>query len=66
MILECSKCGEVFEAGNGVQIIIHEQTVGRVCSACIAGAESIQLILHRKVPGKPYKLEHIEVTGHGD
>lgn len=62
MMFTCSKCEEVFEAGNGVHVSVHEDTVGRVCPACIAGAETIQLILHHKAPGKPYTLEHVEVT----
>lgn len=62
MIFECAKCGEVFEAGNGIQVIVHEQTVGRVCPACIAGATSIQLILQPKTPGKPPMLTHVEIT----
>lgn len=61
MIFKCAKCHEVFEAGNGVQIIVHEQTVGRVCPACIAGAVSIQLILQPKTPGQ-LVLTHVEIT----
>lgn len=62
MIFECAKCHEVFEAGNGIQIIVHEQSVGRVCPACVAGAESIQLILQPKTPGQPLVLTHVEIT----
>lgn len=62
MIFKCDKCKEVFEAGNGVQIIVHEKTVGHVCPACIAGAETIQLIIQQKVPGKTYTVEYVEMT----
>ena len=66
MIFECAKCREVFEAGNGIQIIVHENTVGRVCPACIAAATSIQLILQPKTPGKPPELTHVEIDKPAD
>jgi len=62
MIFECAKCKEVFEAGNGVQIVVYEKTIGRICPACMAGAQTIQLILQQKSPGQAYTLEYIDVT----
>jgi hypothetical protein len=66
MIFECVKCCEIFEAGNGIQVIVHGQTIGRVCPACIAGARSIQLILQPKKPGKPPTLTHVEIDKPAD
>jgi hypothetical protein len=59
MIFKCFKCKEVFEA-DGVQIVVHEKTVGRVCPACMAGAGTIQLVLQQKSPGQPYTLGYVE------
>lgn len=61
MTFQCAKCKETFEA-DGVQVIVHGQTVGRVCPACVAGSEAIQLILHQKSPGQPFTLEYVETT----
>lgn len=61
MIFKCKKCGGVFEA-DGIQIVVHEKTIGRICPGCISGAAHVQLILHQKSPGLPFELKHIEIT----
>jgi len=61
MIFKCKKCDGVFEA-DGIQIVVHEQTIGRVCPSCIAGAKHVQLVLYQKSPGQPYELKHVEIT----
>lgn len=59
MIYVCTKCGETFES-QGVQIIVHDETIGHVCPSCIAGADSFHLIVQRVAAGK-YTLKHVEV-----
>jgi DNA-directed RNA polymerase subunit RPC12/RpoP len=61
MVFVCSKCGETFEA-DGLQVIIHDQSVGRVCPACLAGARTIHLVIVQEAPGKPFTIKHTEFT----
>lgn len=59
-IYECKKCMDVFE-GDGLHVIVHEKSAGRVCPACLVNAERITVIIERLRPGKPYTIKYVEV-----
>ena len=59
-IFECAKCGDVFE-GDGLHVIVHEKSIGRVCPACITNAKRITIVLERPAPGKPYAIAYNDV-----
>jgi len=60
VVFECAKCRETFH-DDGLHIIIHELSAGRVCPACLANAERITVVLERSAPGKPYELTYTAV-----
>jgi hypothetical protein len=37
-----------------MQVIVHEKTVGRVCPACLANANTITVTISRPRPGKDF------------
>jgi len=57
-IFQCKKCGQSFEK-DGVQVIVHDNTVGRICPACVASADTITVVLVREAPGKPYAIQRV-------
>ena len=60
VVFECKKCGDVFEE-DGLHVIIHDKSVGRVCPACLANAERITVVVERERPGKPYVIAHVGI-----
>jgi hypothetical protein len=63
LIFQCKKCGQAFEK-DGLHVIVHDNTAGRVCPECVVSAETITIILGRDAPGKPYTIQHVEVVHH--
>lgn len=55
----CVKCQETFES-HGLQLVLHEADVGRVCPSCIASAQTLHLVVERVAPNK-YELKHVDV-----
>jgi hypothetical protein len=53
--LKCITCNELFH-NDGVQLIIHGQTIGHVCPSCIASLKSFHLLVKRESVRKPYVL----------
>jgi len=60
MIFLCDKCKQAFEH-DGVQVVMHGQTIGHVCPECVAGAATISIFIGRDAPGMPYTIRHVEV-----
>lgn len=60
MIYKCSKCQNVFEK-SGLQLIIHDVAAGQVCPECIAGAQTIHLVIERTSNTPTYELRHVDV-----
>lgn len=59
-VFECAKCGDVFE-GDGLHVIVHETSAGRVCPACLTNAGRVTVIVERERPGKPYEIVYTEI-----
>jgi hypothetical protein len=55
MIFQCAACKEAFEQ-DGLQLILHEENVLRICPGCLANSNSISLTISRRAPGRPFKL----------
>lgn len=60
VVFECKKCGDAFE-GDGLHVVMHEKSSGRVCPSCLAGARRVTIVVERERPGKPYEIAHVEV-----
>lgn len=58
-VFECAKCGETFQ-GDGVHIIVHERSVGRICPACLSSAKRVTVVLERSSPAKAYTIAYAE------
>lgn len=50
MIFLCKKCGQSFDS-NGLHVVIHEQSLFRVCPACLDDADELRIVLSKKSPG---------------
>ena len=61
MIFQCSSCKEVFEK-DGLQLVLHETTIARICPACLVGAEGFQITAKRDRPGGPYVFRLFQVA----
>jgi hypothetical protein len=61
MTFECDQCHNTFEK-DGLQVILHEKTVGRVCPACLANANTITVTIARPRPGKDFNIYHVEAA----
>jgi len=59
-IFQCKKCDQVFEK-DGLQLVIHEVTIGRVCPECLSGSTKINITIVRPCPGKPYEIGYVGV-----
>lgn len=53
--LKCVACSELFH-NDGVQLVVHGQTVGHVCPSCLASTKSFHLLVRRESVRKPYVL----------
>jgi hypothetical protein len=60
-VFQCNRCKQVFE-NDGMHVVVHEWTAGRVCPECLANADTITIVVKRPSPGKPYEIQYVEVT----
>lgn len=55
LAFQCNNCHEVFH-NDGLQLIIHGQAIGQLCSSCLVNTKSFHLLVQRESVRKPYML----------
>jgi len=55
MIFQCANCKETFEQ-DGLQVIVHDKSVLRICPTCLANANTVTVTISRRAPGRPFEF----------